>query len=68
LDNIPYWGENITMKSLKRDFKLGSLEMLARREMEKSDFSFAKECSNDRVPSQYSTSLFIEEMGVHRMP
>ena len=41
-----------------------SLEMLAHREMEKPDFSFAQECSNDHglnVFSHYSASPFIEE-------
>ena len=51
------------METLKRDFKLRSLEILAHREMENSDFSSTQECSNDRVPSQHSTSLFIEGMG-----
>ena len=38
--------------------------MLAHKEMEKLDFSFAQECSNDRglnVFSHYSSSSFIEE-------
>jgi len=55
------------MESLEEGLKLGSLEMLAHREMENSDFSFPQECSNDGVPSQHSTSPFIEGMGVPRM-
>jgi len=42
--------------------------MLAHREMKNPNFSLAQECSNDCVISQHSTSLFIEEMGVLRMP
>ena len=56
------------MKSFEEKLKLKSLEMLAHRETENLNFSYAQECSNDRVPSQVSTSLFIEGMGVHRMP
>ena len=56
------------MECFEEKFKLRSLEMLAHREMENPNFSLAQECSNDRVPSQLSTSLFIEGMGVHRMP
>jgi len=55
------------MKCFEEGFKLRSLEMLARR-MENPNFSFAQECSNDHVPSQHLTSLFIEGMGVPRMP
>ena len=56
------------MESFEEGLKLRSLEMLAHREMENPDFSFAQECSNDRVPSQHLTYLFIEGMGVPRMP
>jgi len=42
--------------------------MLAHIEMENADFSVAQECSNDHVPSQPSTSPFIEGMGVDKMP
>ena len=56
------------MESFEEGLKPRSLEMLAHREVENSDFSLAQECSNDRVPSQHSTSLFIERMGVNRMP
>ena len=55
------------MESFEEEIKLRSLEMLAHGEMENPDFSFAQECSNDHVSFQHSTSLFIEEMGVHRM-
>jgi len=51
------------MESLKRDFKLRSLEMLPYREMENPDFSFTQEWSNDRVPSQHSSSAFMEGRG-----
>jgi len=56
------------MQSFEEELKLKSLEMLAHREMENPDFSFAQEYLNDRVPSQQSTSLFIEEMRVPKMP
>jgi len=50
---------------IEKMFKLQrSLEMLAHKEMEKPDFSFAQVCSNDRrlnVFSHYSASPFIEE-------
>ena len=41
---------------------LRSLEMLAHREMENPDFSFAQECPNNRVPSHHSTSPFLDGM------
>jgi len=37
--------------------------MLAHGEMENPNFSYAKKCSNDRVPSQHSASAFIEYWG-----
>ena len=56
------------MECFEEGLKLRSLEMLAHKEMENPNFSFAQECSNDRVPFHHSTSLFIEGMGVYRMP
>ena len=50
------------MESLEEGLKLGSLEMLAHREMENSDFSFPQVYSNDHFPFQHSMSPFIEEM------
>ena len=50
------------------DFKLRSLEMLAHREMKNPDYSFARECSNDLVPFQPSTTLFIEGLGYMGFP
>jgi len=47
------------MEIFEGELKLKSLEMLAHKEMENRNFSCAQECSNDRVPSQHSTSLFI---------
>jgi len=55
------------MKSFEERLKLRSLEMLAHREMEDSDFFCAQECSNDLVLSQHSASPFIEGMGVYWM-
>ena len=77
MDNVSYWEtsfikslkvEILQWKALKRDFKLRSLEMLAHRETDNPNFSFAQECSNDYVPFLHSISLFIEGMGVHKMP
>jgi len=56
------------VECFEEKLKVRSLEMLAYRAMEKPNLSFAQECLNDRVPSQLSTSLFIDGMGVHRMP
>jgi len=56
------------MENFEEGLKLGLLEMLAHREMENLDFSLTQECSNDRVSSHNSTSLFIEGIEVHRMP
>jgi len=56
------------MERFKEGLKLRSLEMLAHRKMENPNFSFAQECSNDRIPSQHSTSPFIEGIVVHMMP
>jgi len=56
------------MESFEEKLKLKSLEMLAHREMENLNFSFAQECSNDRILFNSSTSLFIEGMGIHMMP
>jgi len=56
------------MECFEEKLKVRSLEMFAHREMEIPNFSFAQECSNDRILSQLSTSLFIEGMGVHWMP
>ena len=50
------------MESFEEGLKLRLVEMLAHREMENPDFSCAQECSNDHVPSQHSTSPFIERM------
>jgi len=44
------WKVEILQGKIEKILKLQrSLEMLARREMENLDFSFAQECSNDRV-------------------
>ena len=51
-----YYNEKIE-KGLKL---LRSLEMLANREIEISDFSFALVYSNNNAPSQYSASRLIE--------
>ena len=51
------------MESFEEGLKLRILEMCAHREMENPDFSCAQECSNDRVPSQHSTSPFIKGWG-----
>jgi len=56
------------MESFEERHKLRSLEMFAHREMENPNFSFAQEYSNNRVPSQLTTSLFIEGMWVHTIP
>jgi len=37
------------MECFEEKLRLRSLEMLAHREMENSNFSFAQKCSNDRV-------------------
>jgi len=42
--------------------------MIVHTEMENSDFSFAQECLNDRVPSQHSASPFIDDCGYPRYP
>ena len=41
---------------------LRSPDMLAHREIEIPDLSFAQVCSNNHVPFQHSTSPFIEVM------
>jgi len=51
------------MESFEKGPKLRSLEILAHREMEIPNSSCPQECSNDRIPSQHSTSPFIEGMG-----
>ena len=56
------------MESFEEGLNLRSLKMFAHREIENPDFSFAQEYSNDRVPSQHSTSPFIEGWGVHKIP
>ena len=56
------------METFEEELQLRSLEMLVHKEMENPDFSSAQECSNDFSPSQHSTSVFIEGMGVHKMP
>ena len=56
------------MERIEDGFRqLRSLEMLAHREMENPDFSFAKKYSNDCVPFQHLTSTLIQEM-TDRMP
>ena len=55
MGNFFYWklkSENITIERFGEGLKqLRLLEMLAPREIENPDFSFALECSNDRIPS-----------------
>ena len=51
------------MENFEEGLKLRSLEMLAHREMKNPNFSCAQEYSNDCVPSQHSTSHFIEGCG-----
>jgi len=70
LNNVPYW-ETSFIESLKVKILQGkiekmlklqrSLEMLAHREMEKPDFSFAQECSNDRGLNVSSASPFTHD-------
>ena len=57
------------MKTFEEGLKqLRLLDILAHREMENFNFSFAQLCSNGCAPSQHSTSPFIEGMKLHRMP
>ena len=55
------------MEIFEERLKLRLLEILAHKEMENPNFSFAQEWSNNLVSSQHSTSPFIEGWGIHRM-
>jgi len=61
-------GENIIMKRLKRDLSVKlqrSSQMLSHREIEKLDFSFAQECSNDRILAFTTLSFFFYREDVY---